>query len=154
MSTPREVLDVGEYWFLESLRYSSETLELHLAEGILSEPHQIDVLGIDAGEGRSLEVHPFSRRLAIRFTNVLAYQVYTESIAGPDKYQPEGNRGVLSEQSKSEYLDYLTAATYLPGVRGPFRHFSVILQDDILDVVTESDPEILEVSEPAYEADA
>jgi len=153
MNTPREILDSSRFWFLESLRYTQETLELSIAEGILSEPHQIEVLGVDAGKGHSIEVQPFSRRLAIRFSNVFAYQVYEESLSHPEKYEPKGH-GILREYRRSEYLEYLTSATSLSALRTSYRHFGVILEDDIVDVVADREPELFEVSEPLLEADA
>ena len=149
-----DLLRSAEFWFLENTRYQTETLEVRIAEGILSEPHEIEVLGVNAGQGHSVEVQPFSRRLSIRFRGVVAYQLYDETFGRPDKFEPD-TKGVLREYSKSEYLEYLRSGTLFPWVRtGRFRHFGLSLGDAILDVVAEGDPEISELSESMLEADA
>ena len=142
------------YWFLESLRFDGEGLEVRIAAGSLSEPHDIEILGVNAGQGQSVEVHPFNTRLSVRFRSVLAYQVYDESFSRPDAQEPHAT-GVLREYSNSEYLTYLRSATYFPHVRGDlYRHFSLVLEDNVLDVVAESEPEITEAAEIARGIDA
>ena len=149
-----ELLRSAEYWFLEGTHYESEILEVRIAAGVLSEPHEIEVLGFKAGEGHSVEVQPFSPRLSIRFRGVVAFQLYDEGFSRPDKYEPDP-KGVLREYSKSEYLEYLRTATHFPWVRGErFRHFGLVLADAILDIVAAEDPEILENAQSILEADA
>jgi hypothetical protein len=151
---PSEVFSASEHWFLESVRYRDDLLEVRIAGGVLSDPHDVEVLGVQLGEGRSIELQPFSPRLAIRFRGVAAYQTYDESFSRPDKHEPDA-AGVLREYVKSEYLGYLRSATYFPHVRtGRLRHFALVLEDAILDVVAEAEPEITELTESMLEADA
>jgi hypothetical protein len=151
---PRQILDTAEHWFLESLLYRDGTLEVRLAAGILSEVHDIEVLGVSAGPGRSITVEALSRRLAVRFRGVAAYQVYSESFSRPDRYEPAAT-GVFREHAKSEYLECLESSTHFPLSRPrSYRHFSLALEDEILDVVAEEEPEFEEIEESVLGADA
>ena len=72
-----DLLAGSEWWFLERLHYEGALLEVDIAEGIISAVSE-DVL-IDKGlplKGASpIEVTEKSKRIRVRFSHVLAYQI-------------------------------------------------------------------------------
>lgn len=138
----KSIFDSGHSWFLERLAYR-DALEIHIIEGIRSaKPRQINIAGVDLGEGYSTDITEKSRHFLVVFEDVLAYQVLNESYATVDEYEIR-TKGVLCRYERSHYLDFIRSSTLIDSLReNAYAHFALNLQDDIIDVIAESEPRI------------
>ena len=136
------ILDTGHSWLLERLTYR-DGLQIYVVEGIRSaEPQKLQIASVDLGEGYSTDVNEESRHFLVVFEHVLAYQVLNESYTTRDEYEIRTN-GVLSRYERSHYLDFIRSATLIDSLRAnAYTHFALTLQDDIIDVIAESEPKI------------
>ena len=140
----KSILAEAEWWFLERLGYEGALLVVEVAEGIVSsvpEDVSIDDAGIIGG-ARPIEVTDKSRRVRVQFSNVLAYQVTDESYAVPASGKIEEVGGqILCRHTGSEYLEYVQQNSLIKHlVDDPVHHYSFNLVDDIIEVITTSDP--------------
>ena len=136
------ILDTGHSWFLERLGYCDFTLQVCVVEGMASEPKNIHVAGIELGEGRSIDVRSDSRRFTIFFEDVLAYQITNESYTKGDDYEIK-TKGALCKYERSRYSDFVRAWTLIDSIRGDkYIHFGLLLEDDVIDVISEAEPRI------------
>jgi hypothetical protein len=136
------ILDTGHSWFLERMLYHA-SLEIFIIEGIKSaEPETVRIGDVNLGEGYSIQVTGQSRRFAIVLENVLAYQVTNESYTSGDNYEIR-TPGKLCKYERSRYLDFVRSSTLIESFStGNYTHFGLHLEDDIVDVVTQSEPKI------------
>lgn len=136
------ILDTGHSWLLESLIYR-DALQVHVVEGIRSaEPEKLKIAGVDLGEGYAIDVNEESRHFSVVFEDVIAYQVLNESYTSCDEYEIK-TEGVLCRYERSHYLDFIRSSTLIDSLRAnAYTHFALTLQDDIIDVITESEPRI------------
>ncbi len=142
----KSILDEAEWWFLERLDYAGALLVVEVAEGITSsvpEDVSIDDAGTIRG-ARPIEVTDQSRRLRIRFSNVLAYQVTGESYAVPASGKIEEIGGqILCRHTGSEYLEHVQQNSLIKHlVDEPVHHYSFNLADDIIEVIATAEPAI------------
>jgi hypothetical protein len=139
----KTILDTGHSWLLESMLYH-DSLEILLIEGIkCAEPEKLKIANVELGEGYSIEVTDQSRRFAIVFQDVLTYQVTNESYTSGDEYEIR-TPGVLCKYERSRYLDFVRSSTLIESFStGNYFHFGLLLEDDIVDVVTQSEPKIV-----------
>jgi hypothetical protein len=83
-----------------------------------------------------------SRHFVVVFEDVIAYQVTNESFTTANQYEVR-TKGVLCKYERSQYLDFTRSSTLIDSLRpNAYIHFGLILQDDIIDVVAESEPRI------------
>lgn len=136
------ILDTGHSWALERLDYG-DALQIYIVEGIISaEPQQIEIAGIDLGEGYLADVNETSRHFVVVFEDVIAYQVTNESYTTGNKNEVR-TQGVLCRYEHSQYLDFIRSSTLIDLLRGnSYKHYGLILQDEIIDVITEVEPRI------------
>ena len=142
----KSILAEAEWWFLERLNYGGALLVVEVAEGIMSSVPE-DVSIEDAGtiaDARPIEVTDQSRRVRVQFSNVLAYQVTDESYAVPASGKIEEVGGqILCRHTGSEYLEYVQKNSLIKHlVDDPVHHYSFNLADDIIEVITTTEPSI------------
>ena len=142
----KSILAEAEWWFLERLDYAGALLVVEVAEGITSsvpEDVSIDAAGT-IRDARPIEVTDQSRRLRIRFSNVLAYQVTDESYAVPASGKIEEVGGqILCRHIGSEYLEHVQQNSLIKHlVDDPVHHYRLNLADDIIDVITTAKPSV------------
>ena len=138
----KSILDESPFWFLTQLHYEAAQLLIEVTEGIVSSsPRDVSVDDLGTIEdARPIEITRQSRRVRITFPNVLAYQVTDESYwAGDTDEEAAGT--VLRLHKKSAYLDYVMGNSIIKEcVDDPLRHYSLSLADDIVEVITTSEP--------------
>ena len=138
----KSILDESQFWFLNQLNYEAAELLIEVTEGIVcSSPRDISVDDLGTiKDCRPIEITRQSRRVRIRFPNVLAYQVTDESYWSGDTDE-EAAGTVLCLYKKSAYLDYVMGNSIIKEcVDDPLRHYSLRLADDIVEVITTSEP--------------
>ena len=142
----KSILAEAEWWFLERLDYKGALLVVEVTEGIVSsipEDVSIDDAGTIDG-ARPIEVTDQSRRVRVEFANVLAYQVTDESYAVWASEKTEAVDGqILCRHTSSEYLEHVRKNSLIKHlVDDPVHHYSLNLADDIIDVITSSNPRL------------
>ncbi len=142
----KSILAEAEWWFLERLDYKGALLLVEVAEGIVSsipESVSIDDAGTIDG-ARPIEVTDQSRRVRVEFTNVLAYQVTDESYAVSASGKTEGiGDQILCRHTSSEYFEHVRKNSLIKHlVDDPVHHYRLNLADDIIDVITISEPRL------------
>ena len=139
----KSILAEAKCWFLERLDYEGARLLIEVTEGIVASVPQdvsIDDVGTIGG-ARSIEVANQSRRVRVQFSNVLAYQVTDESYDNADPGQVDGQ--ILCKHTGSAYLQYVLKNTLIEDlVDDPAQHYSLNLADDIIEVITTTEPSI------------
>lgn len=139
----KSILAEAKCWFLERLDYEGARLLIEVTEGIVASVPQdvsIDDVGTIGG-ARSIEVTNQSRRVRVQFSNVLAYQVTDESYDNADPGQVDGQ--ILCKHTGSAYLQYVLQNTLIEDlVDDPVQHYSLNLADDIIEVITTTEPSI------------
>ena len=140
----QSLLAESNYWFLGNLNYADALLNLEIAEGIVSSSNKditIDDLGT-IEDCSPIEITDQSRRVQIKFSNVLAYQVTDESYWASEN-QDVITKNILCMHNNSEYLQYVMENSIIKEcVDNPVKHYSLTLADDIIDVVTVSEPSL------------
>ena len=139
----KSILAEAKCWFLERLDYEGARLLIEVTEGIVASVPQdvsIDDVGTIGG-ARSIEVTNQSRRVRVQFSNVLAYQVTDESYDNADPGQVDGQ--ILCKHTGSAYLQYVLQNTLIEDlIDDPAQHYSLNLADDIIEVITTTEPSI------------
>ena len=137
----KSILD-SHSWFLERIAYH-DALEIHILEGVRSAaPQQIQIAGVDLGEGYATDITENSRRVLVVFENIAAYQVTNESYTTADEYEI-GTKGVLRKYDRSHYLDFVRRSTLINSLLAhAYTHFRLVLVDDVIDVIAKAGPRI------------
>ncbi len=141
-----DLLAGAEWWFLERLEYEGALLKVDIAEGIVSSSAE-DVT-IDEGlsiEGASpIEITEKSKHVRIQFPHVLAHQITDESYCAPEAGSTKEIGGrILCQHTDSAYLEYVIKNSLIDDlVDDSVCHYSLNLADDIIDVITTSNPSI------------
>jgi len=141
------ILDTGSCWFLERALYP-DILKIYVVEGVLSsEPQKLNISGVDLGTAYATVITEASRRYLVSFENVLAYQITRESLTrGEDNVTATGT---LRAYERSDYLDFVRSSTLVDAI-GPetYTHFSLVLVDDVVDVIAGKEPSIEQMAGP------
>jgi hypothetical protein len=86
------------------------------------------------------------RRFEISWSNYIAYSVVNESFSNGE---PKSSKGVgkgLVEYSESQYLEYLSNATFATAdFPGPYRHWAIYCLDHTIDIASQVEPVVREV---------
>ena len=131
---------------MERLDYKGALLVVEVAEGIVSSvPENVSIDDAGTIDGaRPIEVTDQSRHVRVEFTNVLAYQVTDESYAVPASEKTEEVDGqILCRHTSSEYLEHVRKNSLIKHlVDDPVHHYRLGLADDIIDVITISEPRL------------
>ena len=81
--------------------------------------------------------------MIVRFEEVVAWQVVDESYTSWDDYEQRDDTNVLQELSRSRYLDYVRDNHgWFQDIIGPAKHYRIWTGDEVVDVVSVSEPEI------------
>lgn len=140
----QSILAESNYWFLGNLNYVDALLCLEMTEGIVSS--RIKDIKIDdlatIKDCSPIEITNQSRRIQITFSSVLAYQLTDESYWASE-YHDGITKNTLSMHNDSEYLQYVMKNSIIKEcVDDPVKHYSLGLADDIIDVITTSEPSL------------
>ena len=140
----QSILAESNYWFLGNLNYLDALLSLEITEGIVSS--SIKDIKIDDLETikdcSPIEITDQSRRVQIKFSNVLAYQLTDESYWASENYDGI-TKNILCMHNNSEYLKYVMKNSIIKEcIDNPVKHYSLTLADDIVDVITISEPSL------------
>ena len=140
----QSILAESNYWFLGNLNYVDALLCLEMTEGIVSS--RIKDIKIDdlatIKDCSPIEITNQSLRIQITFSNVLAYQLTDESYWASE-YHDGITKNTLSMHNDSEYLQYVMKNSIIKEfVDDPVKHYSLGLADDIIDVITTSEPSL------------
>jgi len=140
------ILAQSEWWFLERLNYVGALLVVEVVEGReASVTKNISIDGVGTvPDARPIEVTDQSRRVRIQFSNVLVYQVTDESYGASDLGKTKEVDGkTLCHHNESAYLQYVLQSTLIEHlVDDPAQHYSLNLADDIIEVITTTEPSI------------
>ena len=140
----QSLLSESNYWFLGNLNYVDALLSLEITEGIVSSSNKnikIEDLGT-IEDCNTIEITDQSRRVQIKFSNVLAYQVTDESYWASE-YQDGISKNILCVHNNSKYLQYIMKNSIIKEcVDNPVKHYSLTLADDIIDIIATSDPSL------------
>ena len=140
----QSLLSESNYWFLGNLNYVDGLLSLEITEGIVSSSNKnikIDDLGT-MEDCSPIEITDQSSRVQIKFSNVLAYQVTDESYWASE-YQDGITKNILCMHNNSKYLQYIMENSIIKEcVDNPVKHYSLTLADDIIDIISTSEPSL------------
>mgnify|MGYP001325064754 CR=1 FL=1 len=112
----QSLLAESNYWFLGNLNYVDALLNLEIAEGIVSSSNKdikIDDLGT-IEDCSPIEITDQSRRVQIKFSNVLAYQVTDESYWASENLRLSAN--ILLYQPSISNFDHQGVQNNVPRV--------------------------------------
>ena len=141
-----DLLAGSEWWFLERLYYEGALLEVDIAEGIISAVSKNVLIdkGLSLKGASPIEVTEKSKRIRVRFSHVLAYQITDESYCAAEQGQINQVGGrVLCQYADSAYLEYVIKNSLISDlVDDLVSHYSLNLADDIIDVITTTEPSI------------
>ena len=136
--------------FLVSLEENGDN-ELHivLTASVLGEnvPDMTDEFPAPVAEvvSQCRPILPGSRTIDIRFDNYILYQVRNESYASPDRTEVKHGK-YLCVYAESKLLAYLETVTDVQRSEdgstypGPWRHYGIRTQNQIIDVVSHFEP--------------
>ncbi len=120
----QSLLSESNYWFLGNLNYVDALLSLEITEGIVSSSNKnikIEDLGT-IEDCNTIEITDQSRRVQIKFSNVLAYQVTDESYWASE-YQDGITKNILCVHNNSKYLQYIMKNSIIKEcVDNPVKH--------------------------------
>jgi len=141
-----DLLAGSEWWFLERLEYEGALLKVDIAEGIISS--NAENVKIDEGlsiEGASpIEITEKSKHVRIQFPHVLAHQITDESYWAAEVGETKEIDGlILCQHTDSAYMKYVIKNSLIDDlVDDPLCHYSLNLADDIIEVITTTEPSI------------
>ncbi|HJZ56612.1 MAG TPA: hypothetical protein VKE74_16720 [Gemmataceae bacterium] len=146
----RTVLDEANTWFFHALVHRDEKLQVIVAEGIkAAEPEDLVIGTTNLGPSWRVEVTDKSRWVCVSFARVCAYQAINESLTSADDYEVF-DRGFLRVYERSRYLDFLRAHAIMEHPMAErARHYCVLTEDHIIDVVAVGEPEFEFLQPPA-----
>ena len=140
----QSILAESNYWFLGNLNYLDALLSIEITEGIVSSSiKDIKIDDLEAIEDCSpIEITDQSRRVQIKFSNILAYQLTDESYWASENHDGI-TKNILCMHNNSEYLKYVMKNSIIKEcIDNPVKHYSLTLADDIIDVITISEPSL------------
>src|SRR5262245_19578368 len=142
------ILDSGGSWYLERL-LSGDVLKIYIVEGIRSQqPQNLNIAGIDLRTAYSTDITDASRHCLVSFREVLAYQVTSESLTTEDENEV-GDTGMLRTYDVSAYLDFIRSSTLIDSLRPDnYAHYRLLLVDEVVDVIAETEPTIENLGAP------
>tara|TARA_B100000686_G_C16684235_1_gene913746 strand:+ start:893 stop:1327 length:435 start_codon:yes stop_codon:yes gene_type:complete len=140
----QRLLAESDYWFLGNLNYVDALLNIEIVEGIIS-PGNVDVKIDDLGKIEDcspIDITDQSRRVQIKFSNVLVYQVTDESYWASEN-QAGNSKNILCTYNNSKYLKYVMSNSIIEEcVDNTVLHYSLTLADDIVDVIATGEPSL------------
>lgn len=143
----RAVVDSCEHLFLseiEELDYNG--LRLVVAEGRPDgnvEPFRVG--DVQLSGGTRIRTAEDSRAFEIVWSTYVAYSVLNESFAAPDDHEHyTGKRFRI--YTRSRFIDYVSRASFVSDeFPGPTRHYAVLCENHVVDVVSTDSPRLLQI---------
>lgn len=142
------ILDDARMWLLHAVIYQND-LRLVLAEMHVGEKASELPAGISSIEETLLrnttpiEVREDSRLIAVRFPQVVAWQVVDESFTTWDEYEVRDDTGVVQILTRSRYFDYvLDNHGWFRDTIGPAKMYRVWTANEVVDVVACEPPKV------------
>lgn len=124
-------MDERRFWDLVSMMYCNATLTIRIAEMRESAPDHLI--------GRPLQVTEGSEQLALHFDNVTEFRSCAEPCFQYDG-KPRNLASYLFECTGSEFLK--TVCPFGIGAKEPARHFCVLTEGVVIEVLTNEEPRI------------
>ncbi len=131
-------LDAVPGWLFEGAMYDEE-LRLFLVEGFEDEVPDEDSVGEVPVDSHPLVVRDESRRYELRFPRPFAWQCSDAGFAVEDLGARADDDGVVQVLEESAYLA-LHGAAGLETELGPYRHYRVLTEDELVDVISDAPP--------------
>ena len=137
----RTALDDARTWLLESLFYTNE-LHATVVELIRCDASESLVVCGQTIEGlHALASSAGSRRLTIRFSRIVAWQVVNESYTAFDESEQRDDDLILQTLTRSAYLNYVEANHgWFKDMAGPAMHYRLWTENEVADVVSHEPP--------------
>jgi hypothetical protein len=146
------MLDDADTWFFHALVHRDEKLQVIIVEGIkATEPEDLVIGTTNLGPSWRVDITDQSRWVCVSFGRVCAYQAINESLTSADDYEVH-DRGFLRVYERSRYVEFLRAnAIMAHPMAEDARHYCVLTEDQIIDVVAVGEP-VFELLEPPANA--
>ena len=135
------ILDEGKTWYLDHLSYKDE-LTITLIEGtISSESEDVQILNTVIRDCYPIDILSTSRRVLIRFSQYVAWQVVDESFTSFDEYEQRDDKGFLQILARSKYFDYVNASHgWYSDIIGSGKHYRIWTENEVIDIVSCTEP--------------
>jgi len=158
MNTLSDRIRSCDYLYLGSLTEPSvNALKVVLLEAKAGPPIDADILASEPDPvlrsilvgSREIDHFPGCRRFELVWESYVGYSIVNESYsnAEPDTTVAVGARGLFVEYTRSQYLDYLSKASFAsPEYPGSYRHWALYCQNHTIDVASQVDPVIRELA--------
>jgi hypothetical protein len=149
-------LDGFDATFLHAAVYVDRELCVTVAEGYrAAEPGEIMIGGHFIKSTYALDTSEKSRRVEIRFSEPVAWQLVDESFTASDDYEVREDRFGLQVLSRSKYLDYVRANHgWFDEMRGPAKHYRVWTENEVVDVISCEPPAVVLREEAGFGPEA
>jgi hypothetical protein len=146
-----------DYLYLGSLTEPTvNELKVVLLEGIAGPPIDANTLASESDPvirsllvgSRRVDHLPGCRRFQLVWKTYIGYSVVDESYSNsePATSIAVGDRHRFAEYSSSQYLDYLSRASFASqDYPGPYRHWALYCQHHTIDIASQDDPVIQEL---------
>ena len=136
----RPLLDAHS-WLLESLSYAQE-LRVTIVELFRNDESESVTLGDHTIQGLyAVAPTPQSRKLTVRFSQIVAWQVVDESYTALDESEQRDDARFLHTLTRSAYLTYVRANHgWFTEAAGPAKHYRLWTEDEVVDVVALTAP--------------
>jgi hypothetical protein len=96
--------------------------------------------------GRRIEHLQSHRRFEIYWSSYIGYSVVNESFSNGEPKTSKGVGKGFVEYSESQYLEYLSRATFATAdYPGPYRHWAIYCLDHTIDIASQAEPVVREV---------
>jgi len=142
------ILDSAYTYFLEGIKYQSFKLRIDLIEGFVgSEPETIQLANdFSLGDNYAIKPTDKSRHFSILFEHPVAWQVVDESFRCFNESEIMDTIGFLRVMQNTEYYEYVkNKHGWFEDVIGPAKHYRLHLENEIIDVISCYEPEIIEI---------
>ena len=142
---PSSAIDSCEYLYVREIReIDAQTLYMLIEEGRAAAESETLALGSTQITG----VHPIratGRFFELSWKHYIAYCVRNESYCGVTNGEEIASGEKFRIYAKSHFLDFISRATFATNeYPGPFRHYCVLSENHVVDIVSVDAPQIRE----------
>ena len=155
MNSPFDGICSCKYLYLESLDEPRvNELKVVLLEARSGEPLSEKELAMESDPtlrsilqgGRKIDHFPGCRRFELSWGSYIGYSVVNESFSNGEPATSNGVGERLVEYSESQYLEYLSRASFATSeYPGPYRHWAIYCLDHTIDIASQEAPRVVEV---------
>ena len=138
----KTILDSGESWFFHKIVHD-EALNITVVEGMrAAEPEELIVCGKELSPAYRVDITEHSRWVRISWDTVIAHQVVDESITfgDPSEVHDQGHLRIYEYSRYLRFLQQYATMDLLPNIKTA-RHYCVVTEDRIIDVISLHSPE-------------